>query len=436
MTYQEALRYLDSFVNYERRDGYDYKESFRLDRMRRLAAGLDNPQKDFKSIHIAGTKGKGSTSAITHSILREAGYKAGLYTSPHLSSFRERIRIGDEMISEEDVARILSRIEGAVERMKNNTPTFFEIYTALAYLYFKEKSVDFAVFEVGLGGRLDATNILEPLVSAITPISYEHTDKLGNTLSEIAAEKAGIVKENSVCVVAPQEKESLKTIANICSQRRSKMILVGKDIKFKEIGFTDSVETFTVSGISGDYPRLEMSLLGSHQIVNAATAIGAVEALHFSGIDIDREAVKRGVGSAKWPGRLEVVSRRPYTILDGAQNRASANALSRAIKRAFRYRKLILVLGVSSDKDIKGILEELIPISDRVILTKSKVAERAAKPERLEEVIVSRDKAICLTQNVEDALAKARSLAGAEDLILVTGSLFVVGEARQAVRLR
>ena len=433
MTYEEALQYLDSFVNYERYSGYDYKEAFKLDRMMRLASSLDNPQRDFKSIHIAGTKGKGSTSAIIQSILREAGYRTGLYTSPHLSSFRERIRINDELISEEDVARLLRCIKGAVDRMKDDAPTFFEVYTALAYLYFKEKSVDFAVFEVGLGGRLDATNILEPLVSAITPISYEHTDKLGNTLAEIAAEKAGIIKESSVCVVAPQEEESLKTIVRICSQKRAKTILVGKDIKFKEISFTDSEETFAVSGIFGDYPRLEMSLLGSHQIVNAATAIGAVEALHFSGISIDRESVKRGVRRAKWPGRLEIVSRRPCTILDGAQNRASANALSRAIKRAFKYRKLILVLGVSSDKDIKGILDELLPIADNIILTKSKVSERAAMPEKVEEFITSRDKAICLTQNVEDALAKARSFAGEEDLILVTGSLFVVGEARQSV---
>ena len=433
MTYEESLRYLDSFVNYERRSGYDYKESFRLDRMRRLASGLGNPQKDFKSIHIAGTKGKGSTSAITHAILKEAGYRTGLYTSPHLSSFRERIRIDDELISEEDVSRILSRIKDAVDSMKDDLPTFFEVYTALAYLYFKERSVDFAVFEVGLGGRLDATNILEPLVSVITPISYEHTDKLGNTLTEIATEKAGIVKANSVCVVAPQEEESLKAIVGICSQRRAKAILVGKDIKFKEITFTDSREIFTVSGMLGDYPRLEMSLLGAHQIVNAATAIGTIEALHFSGFDIDREAVKKGVRGAKWPGRLEVVSRRPYMILDGAQNRASAGALSRAIKRAFKYRKLILVLGVSSDKDIKGILDELLPIADTVILTKAKVPDRAAAPERLEELITSRDKAIFLTQDVGDALVKARSNACAEDLILVTGSLFVVGETRQVV---
>ena len=433
MIYEEALQYLDSLVNYERRQSYDYKQSFKLDRMRRLASGLGNPQKAYKSIHIAGTNGKGSTSAIAYSILKESGYKTGLYTSPHLSSFRERIKIDDELISEEDVLRLLGRIKSIVDDMEGEEPTLFEAYTALAYLYFQEKEVDFAVFEVGLGGRLDATNILEPLVSVITPISYEHTDKLGNTLTEIAGEKAGITKENSVCVIAPQEEESLSAIVRICRQNRAKAILVGKDIRFKELEWTDSKEIFTVSGILGDYPKLEMALLGAHQVVNAATAIGAVEALYFSGIDIDREAVRRGVGNAKWPGRLEVADRCPYIIFDGAQNRASAHALSRAIKRSFKYRKLILVLGVSSDKDIKGITDELLPIADKIILTKSRVSERAAEPEKIREFITSKAEDACLTENVTDAMVKARSFARPEDLILITGSLFIVGEAREII---
>ena len=433
MTYQEALQYLDSFLNYEKHSSYDYTKSFKLDRMRRLASDLGNPQKYFKSIHIAGTKGKGSTSAITHSILREAGRRAGLYTSPHLASFRERIKIDEDLISEEDVSRLLGRIKSITDEMADDKPTLFEVYTALSYLYFKEKKVDVAVFEVGLGGRLDATNILEPLVSAITPISYEHTDKLGNTLTQIAIEKAGIIKNDSVCVIAPQEREALDAITRVCDAKRTKAILVGKDIKFEELDFTDSVETFAVSGLFNDYPRLEMSLLGAHQVANAATAIGAIEALHFSGIDVERAAVERGVRLVRWPGRLEVVSRRPHIILDGAQNRASANALVGAVKRAFRYRRLVLVLGVSKDKDIKGILEELLPAADKIILTKSGIPERAAEPERIKEFIASNYKDISLTQNSEEAISKARSAAGKDDLILITGSLFVVGEARQII---
>ena len=431
MTYEEALRYLDSFTNYERRDNYDYNRSFKLDRMSSLASSLGDPQKDIKSIHVAGSKGKGSTSAFIYSILKEAGYKTGLYTSPHLASFRERIQIDGELIREEDVSRLLGRIKNVVDTMQDDMPTFFEVYTALSYLYFKEKKVDFAVFEVGLGGRLDATNILEPLVSVITPISYEHTDKLGNTLTEIAGEKAGIIKNNSVCIIAPQEEESLNAILKVCAERRAKPILVGKDIKFKELDFNDSKEVFDISGLSGDHLKLDTALLGVHQVANAAAAIGAVEALRFSGIIIDKDAVRRGVHNAKWPGRLEVISKWPYIILDGAQNRASSNALIDAVKRTFKYRNLILILGISSDKDIEGILEELLPAAYKIILTKSKIIERAASPENIKGYVNPKDMDINLTQNVEDALAKAKSFAGSEDLVLITGSLFVVGEARQ-----
>ena len=432
MTYKEALQYLYSFVNYERRDSYDYTQSFRLDRMKRLAAGLGDPQKDFKSIHIAGTKGKGSTSAIVYSILKEAGYKTGLYTSPHLASFRERIMINDALISEEDVARLLLRIKRVADKMDTDRPTFFEIYTALSYLYFSETKVDFAVFEVGLGGRLDATNILEPLVAAITPISYEHTDKLGRTLTEIAGEKAGIVKDDGICVIAPQEKEALDAIIKVCVEKKAKAIVVGRDLEFKEIEFNDSKEVFSVKGSSGNYPRLETALLGAHQIANAATAIGVIEALRFSEIRVAGDAVLRGVQNAKWPGRLEVISKRPYFILDGAQNKASANALAKAIKRAFKYNRLILVLGISKDKDIKGVLEEILPLADEIILTKARIAERAADPKNIKEFIPE-GRNIRLTDNTVEAVGMARSSAGPDDLILVTGSLFVVGEVRQEI---
>src|SRR3989338_5210903 len=235
MTYSEALTYLNSFINYEKQSSYDYKKSFKLDKMRHLASLLGEPQKGIRSIHVAGTKGKGSTSAIIHSILKEANFNVGLYTSPHLVSFRERIRINDCLISEEDISSLLEKVKGVIEKMGSDKPSFFEVYTALAFLYFKEKKVDFAVYEVGLGGRLDATNIIEPLVSAITPISYEHTQKLGNTLREITGEKAGIIKENRICISAPQEEEALKVIKMICMEKKARLILVGKDILFEEL---------------------------------------------------------------------------------------------------------------------------------------------------------------------------------------------------------
>lgn len=431
MTYEEALRYLDTFVNYEKREGYDYERSFRLDRMRRLASEIGDPQKSFKSIHIAGTKGKGSTSAITYSILKEAGFKTGLYTSPHLISFRERIAINGELITEGDVARHISQIRPAVEKMRDDVPTLFEVCTALAYLYFKEKAVDFAVFETGLGGRLDATNILAPLVACITPISYEHTDKLGNTLTSIASEKAGIIKDDSICVIAPQETEALDAIIKICGQKRAKAILIGRDVKFEELKHDDSSEVFKVDGLVNEYPALTMSLLGAHQIVNAATAVGIVEALSMRGIRVGKDAVERGIACAKWPGRMEVAARRPLIVLDGAQNRASANALAIAVRRAFRYERLFLVLGVSGDKDIKGILDELLPLADEVFLTKAKMKERAADPERIRSFIPPDSKNIHITGTVAEAVDSARSSAGPEDLVLIAGSLFVVGEAKQ-----
>jgi dihydrofolate synthase / folylpolyglutamate synthase len=435
MTYREALKYLDSFINFEKSDGYNYKTSFKLERMKRFAALLGDPQESVRSIHIAGSKGKGSTASYIHSILGAAGFKTGLYTSPHLVSFRERIRIGCELISEEDLSRILAKIKGTIgSRMKDEMPTFFEIYTAIAYLYFKEKRIDFAVYEVGLGGRLDATNLVEPLVSAITPLSYEHTDKLGDTLEEIAAEKCGIIKRGSVCVSAPQEEKALKVIEDTCRSKEIRLILIGRDIKFKELASDENSNRFSVSGWFGEYKDLKTSLIGSHQIVNAATAIGVIEALKARDVAVPEEAIRFGIRDARWPGRLEVINRKPFVLLDGAHNRASAKILVNAIKNVFKYKKLILVFGVSKDKDVKGMLEELLPICDSIVLTRSKVLNRALEPANIKEEILSiRDSAkeIILEPDTGEALSASLSMASPEDLILVTGSLFIVGEVKE-----
>lgn len=438
MTYHEALAYLDSFINHEKKTDYDYKHSFKLDRMRRMLEILDDPQKGIKSIHVAGTKGKGSTAIFIYSILMNAGYKVGLYTSPHLVSFRERIRVDNELISEESISRLLEKVKWAVDKMGDDSPSFFEVYTALAFMYFREERVDFAVYEVGLGGRLDATNVIESLVSVITPISYEHTDKLGNTIGEIAAEKAGIIKHGSVCVSAPQDKEALEVIEKVCAEKDVRLILAGRDIISEESESDIRREIFNVRGLFGRYMNLETALLGSHQVINAAVAIGAVEALRHHRISVDGNAVHLGVSSAEWGGRFEIVRKNPFVVLDGAQNRASAKVLAGAVNKIFspgnkRYEKLILVIGISSDKDIRGILDELIKISDLIILTKSGVAGRAAEPSMIagELAYVSKGSRTAeLTANVGEAIDKAFSAAGKNDLILVTGSLFVVGEAR------
>jgi len=432
MTYKQALRYLDSFVDYEKKNAYDYRKSFGLERITKLCALLGDPQNSIKSIHVAGTKGKGSTSAIIYSILRSAGYRTGLYTSPHLVSFRERIRVDDCLIGESDIGRLTGIVKAAVDKMPCELFSFFELYTALAYLYFKEKNVDFAVYEVGLGGRFDATNIIKPLVSVITPISYEHMDKLGTSLSKIAFEKGGIIKDGVTCVSSPQAKEAEDEIKKICRERNSVLILVGRDVHYKELRANEKREVFSVTGKYDRYRDLEMNLLGSHQVMNAAGAIAAVETLRKHGIVISSDAVRKGIAGVRWEARLEVVGIAPYLILDGAQNRSSANVLSAAVRKIFKYIKLYLILGVSKDKDIEGILEELVPISDVIIATKANVPDRALEPERIKGLI-SGEKEVVITANVKEAIDKVRKLAGQEDLILVTGSLFVVGEARALI---
>ncbi len=435
MTYREALKYLDSFVNFEKVESYGYKASLKLERMRRFVSLLGDPQKHTRSIHVAGSKGKGSTAVYVYSVLRQAGFNAGLYTSPHLITFRERIRINDELIGEVDLGRILGNIKETIEsQMKEDRPTFFEVYTAIAYSYFKEKNVDFAVYEVGLGGRLDATNVIEPLACAITPLSYEHTDKLGHTLREIALEKCGIIKSGSICVSAPQEKEALQVIEDTCRVNNSRLILIGRDIKFEEVQSSDEKEVFNVFGLFGEYLLLTSKLIGSHQMINASVAIGVVEALKLRGITIPADPIRNGIENARWPGRLEIINRRPFIVLDGAQNRESAKTLVSAIKKVFKYKKLILVFGVSKDKDVRGMFEEMLPICDAIVLTKSKVLNRALEPAKIKEEISNMEygiKDIVLTYNTEEALKKALSIASPEDLVLITGSLFIIGEVKE-----
>ncbi len=455
MVYPEAIQYLESFINYEKIPSYPYKESLRLGRIKDFLKIIDNPQDCLRIIHIAGTKGKGSTCVFITYILRQAGYKTGLYTSPHLSDFRERIRIlspntqhptrsseFEGMISEDELIALIEKLKPAIEKYNKNSKygplSFFEVYTALAFVYFKEQNVDFAVLETGLGGRLDATNAVNSLVCAITPLSYEHTDKLGNTLRKIAAEKAGIIKCSSqlsalssqpIVISAPQEKEAIEVIRDKCKEVGTKLYEVNKDIFYEK-----AVKGFNVLGIYGEYPNLEIKLLGEHQLINASVAVGVIEALRSYDIIVDIDSIRQGFYNTVWPGRCEIVSKNPFIILDGAQNIASARALKKTIKEQFRaysgkYKKLILVLGISKDKDIKGICNELNDLADEVILTKAD-NPRAAEPRTLAAYF--KNKKTFITDNIKEAKAKAIDTAKKEDLILATGSLFVVGEFRNA----
>ncbi|MGE4357401.1 MAG: folylpolyglutamate synthase/dihydrofolate synthase family protein [Candidatus Omnitrophota bacterium] len=433
MTYQEALNYLNSFINYERISKYSYRSAFRLERMDNLLSFFDHPERKFNSIHITGSKGKGSTSAMVFSILTEAGFSVGLYTSPHLVDFRERIRIARgnswRFISKEEMVALVEEIKPIIEMVKER-PSFFELYTALAFSFFAKNNLDFAVVEVGLGGRLDATNVLDPLVCAITPISFEHTDKLGNTLSSIAQEKCGIIKEGKIVITAPQEKEAKEVIYQTCKEKNALLYEVNRDIFFEEIGLVDRKEIFRIRGIFDEYPHLEMPLLGRHQLINASVAVGIIEALRKYQIYISPQAIREGFKRVFWQGRMEVVGDKPLIILDGAQNRASAYALKEAIKKYFCYKRLILVIGVSKDKDIKGICKELLEISQIVIITKAD-NPRAEEPEAIKSRIQKPEVEIFLTKNIKEAVVLAKEKADREDLVLITGSLFIVGEARK-----
>lgn len=451
MTYLQALRYLESFINYEKIPAYPYKESLKLERIRGFLAAIGNPQDSLRCIHIAGSKGKGSVCAFLAYILRAAGYRVGLYTSPHLSDFRERIRIlrhrdtetqrhkgsvdFEGMIAKGELARLAERMKPAIEKYNKQSAygelSFFEAYTALAFVYFKKQKVDLAVLETGLGGRLDATNTVDALVSVITPISYEHTQKLGNTLREIAQEKAGIIKRHAsgvmrralIVVSAPQENEAREVIINKCRKVKARLIEVGRDIVCKKV--KDKVD---IKGMFCQYQGLKIPLLGEHQVINAACAIGAAEALRTNNIIIDAEAIKNGIKTARWPGRCEVISKNPLIVLDGAQNFASTRSLKQTIRDNFKYKRLILVLGVSQDKDIRGVCKELCDLADIAILTKAN-NPRASDSKMLARYFSGRD--IQVTDAVRKALVEAKRRAKRKDLILVTGSLFVVGEARK-----
>lgn len=428
MDYRDTIRYLDSFINYEKILPQDYKGAFRLERSERLLKLLGDPQKDYRIIHIAGTKGKGSVAAMIASVLKAAGLKVGLYTSPHLVSFTERIRLNGRPITEEDLCDIVSCAEPYMEELRADGLSFFEAYTACAFSYFSEEDADVAVLETGMGGRLDATNAADAGISVITPISMEHTRVLGHTLQDIAREKAGIIKKGSITISAAQKDDALKEIIEACGRNNAPLRLVGRDILISEGGFDRDSQAFSVRTEFMNYPSLTLKLRGRHQLVNAATAVGAVEAFRVYGHAVSQDSVREGLLNTEWPGRLEVLNEDPLVVADGAQNPASAGALVEAVKRHFSFRRLILILGISKDKDIEKVSRRLLEITDSVVLTRAQ-NPRAADPEIIKKYI--RDIPCEVTSSSEYALRSAYSSAGKEDLILITGSLYLVGEVRR-----
>jgi len=447
--YQDTLDYIFDYVNYEKKARYPYDAvTFDLSRMEDVLERLGRPQERFRCVHIAGTKGKGSTSAMVESVLRQAGYRTGLYTSPHLHTFRERIRLSGSLMSKADLVALLDRCGPAIEAVPEITA--FEVMTALAFRFFAEQKVDWAVLEVGLGGRLDATNVVHPAVAAITSLSYDHVELLGHTLSLIAFEKAGIIKPGVPIVSAPQEAEAMSVIRRVCADTRARLVVVGDAWQWEKDGADLTGQTLTVRGPGGSptYADLRIPLLGRHQLDNATTAVAILEELRAQGVAIPEDALRRGLAAARWPGRFELLNRQPALVVDSAHNENSARKLRAALAEWFprppRHR-LALIFGASSDKDIAGMLESFLgpeaatgyPPADKVIVSKSG-HPRSAEPALLADLVrrINPTCPISVHPDLDGALTEALVWARPDDLICVTGSIFVVAQARRAWALR
>lgn len=432
LTYKDALDYIYSFTDYEKKSSYQYApETFDLARVEKLLVSLNNPHQRFKSIHIAGTKGKGSVAAMSESILRAAGYRTGLYTSPHLHTFRERIQVNGRLMPQETVASLTEQLQPLVSQVEGLTT--FEIITALGFLYFVERGVEVAVLEVGMGGRLDATNVVNSLVDIITSLSYDHTHILGETLPLIAREKAGIIKSKALVVSAPQVPEAMAVIEEVCREKDAELTVIGRDWTW-EVGeanlegqwFRVTTNEFRVTSY-----ELWTPLLGRHQLINATVVVAAIEKLRQRGINISEASVREGLRQVRWPGRLEILGRRPLVVADCAHNADSAGKLKAALEELFTYGHLILIFGASTDKDIEGMMGELFPLAHQVIVTQARHA-RATDSCVLHQKALTLRREVIVSDSVDGALSLALETAGPQDLICVTGSIFVVAEAREA----
>ncbi len=436
MDYRQALYYIYSFTDFEKSPALLYNAAnYDLRRMEALLGHLAHPEEAVPSIHVAGTKGKGSTAAILASVLTAAGYRTGLYTSPHLHTLRERIQLDGQPIAQEALAAIVERVGPAVEATHGDSTygrlTTFEVLTAVAFLHFKEQGARFQVVEAGLGGRLDATNVLASRVAVITSISYDHMDILGRTLSEIASQKAGIIKAGNTVAVAPQPEEALKVIEARCQEENATAVLVGKDVTWEPGPFDLTGQSVSVMGRLRKY-GLRLSLLGRHQLENTATAVAALEVLQEQGVTIPGLALRQGLTSVRWPGRFEVLGQRPCVVVDGAHNEDSARRLCQTVEDYFPGQKVVLVMGTSRDKDVPAMARELAPICRSVIVTSSR-NPRAASLAELAGVWSNVGQDAIPSPSVAAAIDHACGLASPDGLVLVTGSLFVVAEAREHI---
>jgi len=422
MNFEESIDWLYSFKKYGSKLG--------LNRVIYLMKQLKDPQNVIKTIHVTGTNGKGSVCKYLESILQNAGYTVGVYISPHLQRFSERISINGIEISKRDIAALIGEIKPVVDEMIGNddSPTFFEIVTAMAFLHFSNSDVDYAVIEVGLGGRFDATNVIIPEVSVITNISIEHSKQLGEDVKSIAFEKAGVIKEN-ISVVTAAKGDAKFVIENVAKEKNAHMIYVDCN-SWKRMSHSLRNQTFAVQGVFCEY-IVKTSLLGEYQGENISLAIATIEQLQSKGLYLSNDCIEKGISEAFNPGRMEIVSEKPMILLDGAHNPAGMKMLSQSLKKDFTYDRFILVLGILEDKNIENMLSEIIPLSDTVIVTKSN-SIRACNPKDIKEKIEKQGykKDVIVFDSIPESIQYAESIATLKDLVCVSGSLFTIGEAR------
>lgn len=427
MNYDEALDWL---YNVRR-----FGPKRTLGPTRHILKLLGDPQNSFRSIHVGGSNGKGSTSAMIASILGATGAKVGLFTSPHLEEFIERVKVDGMEIPREDAARLLTEIRPLFEEMvEQSMPLrFFDVVTAMAFLYFREKAVDYAVLEVGLGGRLDATNVVDPLVSVITNIGYEHTNILGDTLPEIAGEKAGIIKQGRPLVTATRDDEVFKVFGEKAQELGSEVIRVGYDTEFRKVGAKMSGMTFDLRSRM-EYKGLKVPLLGEHQITNAATAVAAIETLSRYGVDVPEQAVREGLQGVYWPARLEVVRTGPTVVLDCAKDAEATEAVRRTLEGDVDAGRIVAVVSMSSDKKIPGMIDSIAAVAERFIVTTHSVMGRAADPTVIAAEVERNGRLYEIILDEEAAFKRALELAEDDDMVLVIGSVFLAGSARTFFR--
>lgn len=425
--YREAMDYLVNLTK--------FGMNFGLGRIEKLLKRVGNPEQGLRVIHVGGTNGKGSTTMLIAGVLKEAGFRVGAFTSPHLHDYRERITINGEMIPKAEVTGLIQTLRPHLEELVQSGvehPTEFEVNTAMALMYFAAQRVDFALIEVGLGGAIDSTNVVKPLISVITNVGMDHMDYLGETPREIAQVKAGIIKPDSVTITAASRPEVLQVIRDKAHAVGSPIWVVGEDVHWESQSSGELEQEFDLVGLRGVYRKLRLRLVGAHQVVNAATAVTVCEVLQSQfGVAIEIKHIYEGLRKTVWPGRLELLSLKPKILLDGAHNVDGAEALAKALE-LFSRRRLIICLGMLGDKEREKVVELLFPLADEVIITKPN-SPRAGNWQYLAELIEAKGKTVTRIEEPRAAVLEAYSRLQPEDMLCVTGSLYMIADARQAL---